>query len=48
MLDNMKKGITVEQSLTFMKNCRELGMTVHGDFMIGLPGETKETIKRTD
>ncbi len=47
VLDNMKKGITVEQSLTFMKNCKELGITVHGDFMIGLPGETKETIRRT-
>ncbi|MGA2735366.1 MAG: hopanoid biosynthesis associated radical SAM protein HpnJ [Syntrophobacteraceae bacterium] len=47
VLNNMKKGITVEQSLTFMKNCRELGLTVHGDFMIGLPGETKETIMRT-
>ncbi len=47
VLDNMKKGITIEQSLTFMKNCKELGITVHGDFMIGLPGETKETIRRT-
>lgn len=47
VLDNMKKGITLEQSLTFAKNCRELGITVHGDYMIGLPGETKETIRKT-
>jgi hopanoid biosynthesis associated radical SAM protein HpnJ len=47
VLHNMKKGITLEQSVTFMKNCRQLGLTVHGDFMIGLPGETKETILRT-
>jgi radical SAM superfamily enzyme YgiQ (UPF0313 family) len=47
VLNNMKKGITLEQSVTFMKNCRQLGLTVHGDFMIGLPGETRETILRT-
>jgi len=25
----------------FMKNCRKVGIKVHGDFIIGLPGETK-------
>jgi radical SAM superfamily enzyme YgiQ (UPF0313 family) len=30
-----------------MKNCKKLGISVHGDFIIGLPGETPETIKRT-
>jgi hopanoid biosynthesis associated radical SAM protein HpnJ len=47
ILNNMKKGTTVEQAVTFMKNCRQLGLTVHGDFMLGLPGETRETILRT-
>jgi radical SAM superfamily enzyme YgiQ (UPF0313 family) len=30
-----------------MKNCRKVGIRVHGDFIIGLPGETKETIQKT-
>src|SRR3989442_12226790 len=30
-----------------MSNCKKLGLVVHGDFIIGLPGETPETIKRT-
>jgi hopanoid biosynthesis associated radical SAM protein HpnJ len=47
ILKNIKKGATVEQGLEFMKNCREVGIAVHGDFIIGLPGETKETIERT-
>jgi hopanoid biosynthesis associated radical SAM protein HpnJ len=47
ILENIKKGATVEQAHSFMKNCKKLGMVVHGDFFIGLPGETPETIKRT-
>lgn len=43
----IKKGFTLEQARTFIKNTRDLGLTVHGDFMIGLPGETPETIKKT-
>jgi len=47
ILKNIKKGATVEMARTFMKNCRKLGIRVHGDFIIGLPGETKETIQKT-
>ena len=47
ILANIKKGATVEQAHSFMKNCKKLGLVVHGDFIIGLPGETPETIKRT-
>ncbi len=47
ILKNIKKGATVEQARAFMKNCKSLGLLVHGDFIIGLPGETKETIERT-
>src|SRR5262249_3192344 len=38
---------TVEQAVEFMRNCKRLGIVVHGDFIIGLPGETPETIQRT-
>ncbi len=47
ILKNIKKGATVKQALAFMKHCKELGISVHGDFIIGLPGETNETIMRT-
>ncbi len=47
ILKNIKKGATVEMARTFMKNCRKVGIKVHGDFIIGLPGETRETIHKT-
>ncbi|MBI2819360.1 MAG: hopanoid biosynthesis associated radical SAM protein HpnJ, partial [Acidobacteria bacterium] len=47
ILKNIKKGATVEQALEFRKNCKKLGLVIHGDFIIGLPGETPETIRRT-
>jgi len=47
ILDKSHKGITVEQSLKFAKNAKKAGLLVHGCFIIGLPGETKETVKKT-
>lgn len=47
ILRNIKKGITVEQIRRFAKDARRAGLLVHGDFIIGLPGETKETIELT-
>jgi hopanoid biosynthesis associated radical SAM protein HpnJ len=47
ILKNIKKGATVEQAFAFMENCKRLGLAVHGDFQVGLPGETIETIKKT-
>ncbi len=47
ILKNIKKGATVEQGRAFVKNCKKLGIAVHGDFIIGLPGETSESINRT-
>ena len=41
ILKNIKKGATVEMAREFMKNCKKVGIKVHGDFIIGLPGETK-------
>jgi radical SAM superfamily enzyme YgiQ (UPF0313 family) len=46
-LKNIKKGATVEMGREFAKNCKKLGILIHGDFIIGLPGETKESIQRT-
>src|SRR5258707_6574246 len=47
ILKNIKKGATVEMAREFMKNCKKVAIKVHGDFIIGLPGETKETIEKT-
>jgi radical SAM superfamily enzyme YgiQ (UPF0313 family) len=47
ILQNIKKGITTEQSRLFAKNAKTAGLLVHGDFIIGLPGETVETIRKT-
>jgi hopanoid biosynthesis associated radical SAM protein HpnJ len=47
ILKNIKKGATIEMARTFARNCKKVGIRVHGDFIIGLPGETEETIERT-
>src|SRR5205085_9982389 len=47
ILKNITKGATVEQAREFTRNCKKVGIRIHGDFIIGLPGETKESITRT-
>jgi hopanoid biosynthesis associated radical SAM protein HpnJ len=47
ILDRIKKGIQIEEAKQFTKNCKELGVVIHGTFILGLPVETKETIEQT-
>ena len=47
ILKNIKKGATLERARQFTKDCKKLGLAIHGDFILGLPGETKETIRKT-
>ena len=47
ILTNIKKGVKVERARQFAKDCRDLGITIHGTFIVGLPGETTETIQET-
>jgi len=47
ILDNIKKGIRIEEAREFTENCKKLGITIHGTFILGLPGETPETIRET-
>ena len=47
ILKNIKKGATIERARQFTKDCHKLGLVVHGDFILGLPGETRETIRNT-
>ncbi len=45
ILKAIKKGATLELGRRLMRWCRELGIQVHGTFMVGLPGETKESLE---
>jgi len=47
ILNNVRKGTTIEQARVFTKNCKDLGILVHGAFVLGLPGETRESIERS-
>lgn len=47
ILKNIKKGATIEQALRFTRDAKKLGLVIHGDFIIGLPGETRQTIETT-
>ena len=47
ILKNIKKGVSREQAIQFVKDCKKLGITIHGAFIMGLPGETRETIQET-
>jgi hopanoid biosynthesis associated radical SAM protein HpnJ len=47
ILKNIKKGATIEMALRFTENCKKLGLVIHGDFIVGLPGETHESIRKT-
>ncbi|MBU2824666.1 radical SAM protein, partial [Acidithiobacillus ferrooxidans] len=47
ILNNIKKGLKVEAARKFTADCHKLGIVIHGTFILGLPGETKETIQKT-
>lgn len=47
ILKNIKKGVTKEQAIRFTKDCQKLGLSIHGAFIMGLPGESRTTITET-
>lgn len=47
ILNNIKKGTKIEQAVEYMKNARKAKLLVHGCFMVGNKGETKETMQKT-
>ncbi|MBI5113163.1 MAG: hopanoid biosynthesis associated radical SAM protein HpnJ [Rhodovulum sp.] len=47
ILHNIKKGMRIEVAKRFTRDCRDLGIKIHGTFVLGLPGETRETIEET-
>lgn len=47
ILKNIKKGATIDMAERFTANCKKLGLLIHGDYIVGLPGETRESVRRT-
>ena len=47
ILNNIRKGTKIERVRKFAGDCHELGILMHGTFVLGLPGETRETIQQT-
>ncbi len=47
ILKNIKKGVGLDRARRFTRDCRDIGILIHGTFILGLPGETKETIEES-
>ena len=47
ILKNIKKGVNIERARRFTQDCHDLGILIHGTFIVGLPGETRETIEES-
>ncbi len=47
ILNNVKKGITLEQSRKAIKLAKKAGIETWGFFMMGLPGDTEQTVRDT-
>lgn len=47
ILNNIKKGTTVEQIERYIINARKAGLMVHACYMVGNQGETRETMEAT-
>jgi radical SAM superfamily enzyme YgiQ (UPF0313 family) len=47
MLDAMKKHLTLQQCLDGIRMTKEAGITTFAYFILGMPGETKETIRES-
>jgi radical SAM superfamily enzyme YgiQ (UPF0313 family) len=47
VLNQMHKGIRLPDAGRFVEDAKKAGILVHGCFMVGNPGDTRETLKRT-
>jgi hopanoid biosynthesis associated radical SAM protein HpnJ len=47
ILNNVKKGVRVDIARRFTRDCHDLGIRIHGTFIVGLPGESRQTIEDT-
>jgi len=47
ILNNIRKGTTPQTAKKFTQDSLRAGLRIHGDFILGLPGETETTINKT-
>ncbi|MBN1879341.1 radical SAM protein [bacterium] len=47
ILDRMGKQLNLDQSYRFIRDAKKAGIMIHGCFLVGLPGETHETLEET-
>jgi hopanoid biosynthesis associated radical SAM protein HpnJ len=47
ILHNIRKGLRTDIARRFTRDCRRLGIIIHGTFILGLPGETEQTMRDT-
>lgn len=47
ILNNVHKGIRIEQTREFVATARKAGLNTHSCWVMGLPGETRETMAHT-
>ncbi len=47
VLDQMKKSMKVERVRQFFRDAKKAGIKLHGCFMVGNPGETRDTLETT-
>jgi radical SAM superfamily enzyme YgiQ (UPF0313 family) len=47
ILDNIQKSITIEKLVDFTRDAKRAGILVHGCFMVGNRGETRQTLQKT-
>ena len=46
ILHNIKKGMRIDVARKFTKDCRELGITIHGTFIMGCPARPRRRSKK--
>jgi len=47
ILNNIRKGIRLDQSRNYSENAKQAGLLVHGCFMVGNRGETRASMEKT-
>ena len=47
ILHTIKQGLRIEVAEKFTRDCHTLGIKIHGTFILGLPGESLETMRET-
>ncbi len=43
----IRKNLDLDHVARFVETCRKLGIATHGTFMFGLPGETRNSLRKT-